>query len=226
LRGMGVSLSRDEINNMSHTASRYNNGNTTLSDLSRAAIPDSSDSLTNSYAPPTLGNGLPLHRPNPTSFDEAAGKQLNERNEDITGLKGKVVDSVFGVGQENGLTGTGNKLRDLGIIEPTSNQSTGSLSVGAVSSSVPMNVGNMVRLDNQIDIANKDMGLTSDAATPYYNQRDLLARNIDQVLTDAPEFGKDVAEKFHVFYGKLDKGMSDSDVMEKTREWLDENRKN
>jgi len=89
-----------------------------------------------------------------------------------------------------------------------------------------MNVGNMVRLDNQIDIANKDMGLTSDAATPYYNQRDLLARNIDQVLTDAPEFGKDVAEKFHVFYGKLDKGMSDSDVMEKTREWLDENRKN
>lgn len=226
LRGMGVSLSRDEINNMSHTASRYNNGNTTLSDLSRAAIPDAGDSLANSYAPPTLGNGLPLHRPNPTSFDENAGKELNERNNDATGLKAKIVDSVFGINQQSGLTGAGNVLQNMGVIEPTSNQSTGSLSVGAVSSSVPMNVGNLVRLDNQIETANKDMGLTSDAATPYYNQRDLLARNINQVLTDAPEFGQDVAEKFKVFYSHLDKGMSDSEVMEKTREWLDENRKN
>jgi len=214
----GMSVSRDDLSRYAHQASSYNNGGATLATTMNAVVPNPIKGEVELNTD-ILNKNTGVLTPAVTEMDSYVGKQMTATDSSAHGMFMNAKDNLFSIG--GGLTRT---AEGMNILTSSGGEAAAVASVHSVTASVPVNTAAMIRLSNMGDAADKNLGLAS-GSERYRDQAATISDNIGRALSNDPEYGPEVAERFQVFYSGIQRDMPLSDIMDKTSEWLQSQKK-
>ena len=214
-----MSVSRDDLSRYVHQASSYNNGGATLATTMNAVVPNPMKGEVELNTD-ILNKNTGVLTPAVTEMDSYVGKQMTATDPSAHGRFMAAKDDLFSVG--GGITRT---AEGMNILTSSGGEAAAMASVHSVTASVPVNTAALVRLNNMGDVADKNLGLAS-GSDRYRDQAATISDNIGRTLSNDPDYGPEVAEKFKSFYSSIQRDMSQSDIMDKTSEWLQSHKKN
>lgn len=219
LNRTGMSVSRDDLSRYVHQASGYNNGGATLATTMNAVVPNPMKGEVELNTD-ILNKNTGVLTPAVTEMDSYVGKQMTSTDSSAHGRFMAAKDGLFSVG--GGITRT---AEGMNLLTSSGGEAASIASVHSVTASVPVNTAALVRLNNMGDVADKNLGLAS-GSERYRDQAATISDNIGSALSNDPNYGPEAAEKFKAFYSSIQRDMSQSDIMDKTSEWLQSQKKN